>query len=108
MVFTVTLSAAVDQDATAPVVIPITVTDVTAVLTDDYTVPDPSSVTFDNDGGATEMFTIDTVGDSDASELAETFTVSLGTLPAGYDADGRLVSQSQLPTLSTTPLRPVT
>ena len=81
--FTVTLSAAVATGAD-DVVVPITVTAGTAVLTDDYTVPDPSSVTF-SPGGDTQTLNITTVGDS-VSESAETFTVSLGDLPTGYDA----------------------
>ena len=82
--FTVTLSEAVDSTATDPVVIPITVTDGTAVLTDDYTVPDPSSVSI-SASGDTGTLTIDTVNNND-DEIVETFMVSLGDLPPGYDA----------------------
>ncbi len=100
VVFTVTLSAAVETGA-EDVVIPITVTDGTAMKGTDFTIPndgatppvDITSVTI-SAGSATATYTvttIDTPNPDDSTDTAfdepqESFTVSLGTLPSGYAA----------------------
>ena len=98
--FTVELSAAVATGAD-PVEIPITVTDGTAMKGTDFTLPqdtatptaDITSVTF-QPGDTTQTYTITTIDTPDPEddtstaydEPQESFTVSLGTLPSGYDA----------------------
>ena len=89
--FTVTLSAALG----AGVTIPITVTGLTATAGDDYTVPNPSSVTIA--AGDTEAtFTIATV-DDDSFESNELLRVAIdtaslpGTVRAGTDTSSSVV-----------------
>ena len=98
--FTVTLSAAVAAGADN-VVIPITVTDGTAMKGTDFTLPDDgtppvetTSVTFTAGGSTTDTYVVTTIDtpdpddstSADFDEPQESFTVSLGMLPSGYDA----------------------
>ena len=102
VLFTVTLDEAVATDADDVIIIPLLVKDGIgergATKTNDFTLPTESgsevtSVTFaaGEDEHTYSITTIDTVdpfdpGNTDYAEPQEYFTVSLGTLPDGYDA----------------------
>ena len=78
------LTVQLSRAATEEIVIPITLMDGTALVTDDYLVLPPTSVTF-ADGEMEQTFNFP-ISDDDLVEPDETFTVSFGTLPDGVTA----------------------
>ena len=86
---TLVLTLSLDQTPRREVVVPIIVQQTsTATSNSDYTLPDPSSVTFDPDamGAAlTKTYTL-TIIDDDYDEANETVILGFGTLPPNVSA----------------------
>ena len=96
---TLALTLNLDQTPRREVVVPIIVQQTsTATSNSDYTLPDPSSVTFDADatGAALAQTYTLTIIDDDYDEANETIILGFGTLPANVSAGAQATTTATI------------
>ena len=96
---TLALTLNLDQTPRREVVVPIIVHQTsTATSNSDYTLPDPSSVTFDADatGAALAQTYTLTIIDDDYDEANETIILGFGTLPANVSAGAQATTTATI------------